>query len=177
MDDLRRFCDLHGGQALTVYSTGEGMTRVRAIFPSAMSERPVSKGYAAFKLVPMPPMLDLPQGTIRSTLLPHGQIETLGLIFEEKSSGKKFVYYNDCKLVPPDAVALASGADVVVLDGLRPEPHPSHMNIDEACAAAVAIGAPVSYLTHLTHRIGHAEWSAKLPAGVQLAYDGLRLKL
>jgi len=177
MDDLRRFCDLHGGRALEVHTTGEGMTRVRAIFPYAMSERPISKGYAAFKLHTMPPVVELPQGTIRSTLLPHGSIDSLGLVFAEKSSGRKFVYYNDCKLIPPAALELARGADVVVLDGLRPEPHPSHMNIGEACAAAAAIGAPVTYLTHLTHRIEHAEQESRLPPGVRLAYDGLRVKL
>ena len=177
MDDLRRFCDLHGGTALNVYTTEEGVHRTQSIFPYAIAERPVSKGYAAFKLQLMPAVLELPQGTIRSTLLPHGGINSLGLIFEEKSSGKKFVYYNDCKTVPPAAVALARGAEVVVLDGLRVEPHETHMNIAEACAAAVEIGAPISYLTHVTHRIGHEEWNAKLPAGVQLAYDGLRLQL
>jgi phosphoribosyl 1,2-cyclic phosphate phosphodiesterase len=178
MDDLRRFCDLRGGTALTVYTTEEGMARILAIFPYTIAERPVAKGYAAFKLTAMPAALELPQGTIRSTLLPHGGINSLGLVFEEKSSGKKFVYYNDCKRVPREAVALASGADVVVLDGLRPEPHPTHMNIDEACAAAAEIGGKQTYLTHLTHRIGHAEWSAKLAVqGVQLAYDGLRLRL
>jgi len=177
MDDLRRFCDLLGGTALTVYTTDEGMSRVLSIFPYAIAERPVSMGYAAFKLLSMPGVLELPQGTIRSTLLPHGGINTLGLIFEEKSSGKKFVYYNDCKRVPREAVELAKGAEVVVLDGLRVEPHPTHMNIAEACAAAAEIGAPVSYLTHLTHRIGHEEWNAKLPESVRLAYDGLRLSL
>lgn len=177
MDDLRRFCDLLGGTALTVYTTDEGMSRILSIFPYAIAERPVSMGYAAFKLQQMPAALELPQGTIRSTLLPHGGINTLGLIFQEKSSGKKFVYYNDCKRVPREAVALAQGADAVVLDGLRVEPHPTHMNITEACAVAAEINAPVSYLTHLTHRIEHADWSAKLPAGVQLAYDGLRLSL
>jgi len=177
MDDLRRFCDLRGGTALTVYTTDEGMARILSIFPYAIAERPVSPGYAAFKLVEMPSVLDLPQGTIRSTLLPHGGINSLGLVFEEKSSGKKFVYYNDCKRVPREAVAWAEGADVVVLDGLRPDPHPTHMNIEEACAVAAEIGAPATYLTHLTHRIGHDEWSKKLPAGVLLAYDGLRLRL
>jgi len=177
MDDLRRFCDLHGGTALTVYTTDEGMSRVLSIFPYAIAERPVSRGYAAFKLVDMPPALEFPQGTIRSTLLPHGGINTLGLVFEERSSGKKFVYYSDCKRVPREALALAKGADAVCLDGLRPALHPTHMNIEEACAVAAEIGAPVSYLTHLTHAIDHAVWSAKLPAGVQLAYDGLRLKL
>jgi len=177
MDDLRRFCDLHGGSALTVYSTEEGMARVLAMFPYAISERPIAKGYAAFKLVDMPPVLEFPQGTIRSTLLPHGGINTLGLVFEEKSSGQKFVYYSDCKRVPREAMALAQGAAAVCLDGLRPELHPTHMNIDEACAVAAELAAPITYLTHLTHTVDHATWEAKLPAGVHLAYDGLRLRL
>lgn len=178
MDDLRRFCDLIGGNALTVYTTDEGMARVLAIFPYAIAERPVTRGYAAFKLTEMPAVLELPQGTIRSTLLPHGGINTLGLVFEEKSSGKKFVYYNDCKRIPREAVALAQGADAVVLDGLRVEPHPSHMNIEEACAAGREIGGTATWLTHLTHGIDHETWSRQLaPQGVQLAYDGLRIRL
>jgi phosphoribosyl 1,2-cyclic phosphate phosphodiesterase len=177
MDDLRRFCDLRGGEALAVHTTDEGMSRVLAMFPYAIAERPVAKGYAAFKLVVMPPVLEFAQGSIHSTLLPHGGINTLGLIFREKSSGRKFVYYSDCKRIPREAVALARGADVVCLDGLRPEPHPTHMNIDEACAAAAEIGAPVTYLTHLTHGVEHETWNRKLPAVIQLAYDGLRLTL
>lgn len=177
MDDLRRFCDLIGGEALTVYTTDEGMARVLAMFPYAIAERPVAKGYAAFRLVDLPPLLDLPQGTIRSTLLPHGGVNTLGLIFCERSSGRKFVYYTDCKRVPREAVELARGADAVVLDGLRPSPHPSHMSIDEALAVAREIGAPATWLTHLTHLNDHAELAAALPPGVAPAYDGLRLKL
>ncbi len=177
MDDLRRFCDLRGGTALTVHTTGEGMSRVLAMFPYAIAERPVSKGYAAFKLVDMPAVLEFPQGTLHSTLLPHGGINTLGLVFTEKSSGKKFAYYSDCKRIPREAVALARGSAAVCLDGLRPDPHPTHMNIEEACAAAVDIGAPVTYLTHLTHGVEHETWNRKLPAGIQLAHDGLRLTL
>jgi phosphoribosyl 1,2-cyclic phosphate phosphodiesterase len=177
MDDLRRFCDLHGGQALTVYSTEEGMGRVKSIFPYAVADRPVSKGYAAFKLLPMPTVLDLPQGKIHATLLPHGSIHSLGLVFEERSSGKKFVYYNDCKSVPAEAVALAKGADAVVLDGLRPEQHASHMSIAEACAVAVEIGGANTYITHTTHHTDYRLWSSQAHSGVQLAYDGLRLKL
>ena len=175
MDDLRRFCDLIGGAALTVHTTEEGMSRVRAIFPYAVGEKPASRGYAAFRLAAMAPVLDFPQGTIHSTLLPHGSIQTLGLVFTERSSGRKFVYYNDCKTVPPAALALARGADVVVLDGLRPDPHPSHMSIGEACLVAAEIGAPATYPTHLTHAVDHEGWSARLPAGVRLSHDGLRL--
>ena len=177
MDDLRRFCDLLGGTALTVYSTEEGMGRVLAMYPYAMAERPISKGYAAFKLVVMPEVLDLPQGTIQSTLLPHGGLNTLGLVFTERSSGRKFAYYTDCKRVPRAAVDLARGADAVVLDGLRPLPHPSHMSIDEAIAVGREIGAPATWLTHLTHLNDHAALDAALPSGFGTAYDGVRLQL
>ncbi len=177
MDDLRRFCDLLGGNALTVYSTDEGMGRVLSMYPYAMSEKPISKGYAAFKLVEMPVALELPQGTIQSTLLPHGGVNTLGLVFTERSSGKKFVYYTDCKRVPREALELARGAEVVVLDGLRPSPHASHMSIAEAIAVAKEIGAPQTYLTHLTHLSEHRQLAAELPPGVAPAHDGLRLTL
>jgi phosphoribosyl 1,2-cyclic phosphate phosphodiesterase len=177
MDDLRRFCDLRGGTALPVHTTEEGMSRVLAMYPYAMSELPIAKGYAAFKLVDMPARMDLSQGTIQSTLLPHGGINTLGLVFTERSSGKKFVYYTDCKRVPREAVELARGADAVVLDGLKPQPHPSHMSIDEACAAAAEIGAPQTWLTHMTHYTDHGPAEAALPGGVKFAYDGLRLML
>jgi phosphoribosyl 1,2-cyclic phosphate phosphodiesterase len=63
----------------------------------------------------------------------------------------------------------------VVLDGLRPDPHPSHMSISEAVAVAEEIGAPMTYLTHLTHATDHAAGEAALPPHVRLAYDGLRL--
>lgn len=177
MDDLRRFCDLIEGQAITVHSTDEGMERVRAVFPYAIADRPVAKGYAAFRLTLMPALLEFPQGTIQSTLLPHGGTNTLGLIFTEKSSGKRFVYYTDCKRLTDEAIALARGAEAVVLDGLRPLPHPSHMSIPEAIAAAQHIGAGQTWLTHLTHLTDHGPDEVGLPTGIKFAYDGLRLSI
>ena len=177
MDDLRRFCDMLGGAALPIYTTDEGIGRVLSMYPYAIMERSVVRGYPAFSLQQMPIRLELPQGTIESTLLPHGGVNTLGLIFTEKSSGKRFAYYTDCKRVPREAVALARGADVVVLDGLRPDVHPSHMSIGEAIDVAAEIGAPQTFLTHMTHAVDHVLKSAELPPGVALAYDGFRLSL
>ena len=177
MDDLRRFCDLIGGQALTVYSTGEGIGRVRTVFPYAVADRPAAKGYPAFKLVPMPARLEFPQGTIHSTLLPHGGINTLGVVFTERSSGKRFAYYTDCKHLTGEAIALARGAEAVVLDGLRPLPHPSHMSIPEAVAVAQQLEAGQTWLTHLTHLTNHGPDEAGLPLGIKFAYDGLRLAI
>jgi phosphoribosyl 1,2-cyclic phosphate phosphodiesterase len=177
MDDLRRFCDLLGGDGMTVYTTEPAMERVIAMYPYAIMERPVVKGYPAFKLKVMPERLELPEGTIESALLPHGAVNTLGLIFTERSTGRKFSYFTDCKLVTPEARALASGSDVVVLDGLRPLSHPTHMSIGEAVQTAGEMGAPLTYLTHLTHLTGHEATEATLPPTVRIAYDGLRLKL
>jgi len=167
-DDFSPILRFDRGSALTIYTTEEGMSRVLAMYPYAMAERPIAKGYAAFKLTDMPALLELPQGTIRSTLLPHGGITTLGLIFTERSSGKKFVYYTDCKCVPREALGFARGAHAVCLDGLRPLPHPSHMSITEACAAAAEIGAPQTWLTHLTQSNRPHHRRGRPPAGCEI---------
>ena len=176
MDDLRRFCDLRGGQALDIYSTQDGLGRVRAIFPYAIMDRAVVRGYPAFRLRDMLARMELPQGTIESTLLPHGSTETLGLLFTERSSGRRFAYYTDCKSLTPAAVALARGADAAILDGLRPEPHPSHMSISEAVEAGRQLQAKAVFLTHLTHLTGHAAFGDALPGGFGFAFDGMRLR-
>jgi phosphoribosyl 1,2-cyclic phosphate phosphodiesterase len=178
MDDLRRFCDGPQPRTLPVYSTPEGLARVRAVFPYA--DRPAVRysGYPSFDLQEMPPVLELPGGgRVETVLLPHGSVQTLGLVFTEASTGKRFGYYTDCKEVGPQARALARGCDALVLDGLRHEPHPTHMNIAEAVACAADIAAGVTYLTHLTHAVDHVRDGAALPAGVHFAHDGLVLEL
>jgi phosphoribosyl 1,2-cyclic phosphate phosphodiesterase len=177
MDDLRRFCDMRDGGALPIYTTPEGRSRVQAIFPYAIVERARVGGYPAFRLLDLPAVLDLPQGTIHSTLLPHGGTQTLGLVFTERSSGRRFAYYTDCKALTAEAVALAQGVDALVIDGLRPLPHPSHLSIAEAIAAARALGAGRVWLTHLTHLTDHATTESELAPGTALAYDGLRISL
>ncbi len=177
MDDLRRFCDMRGGDALPVYSSPQGLHRIREVYPYAIRDKPEFKGYPAFKLLEMPILLELPCGTIESTYLPHGQIEVLGLVFTEKSTGRKLTYYTDCGDVPPEAMKLATGSDVVVLDGLRPQPHPSHMCIDKAVEVAKILDAQQTYFTHMTLYIDHDPDDRELPDGINFAWDGLRLNI
>jgi phosphoribosyl 1,2-cyclic phosphate phosphodiesterase len=177
MDDLRRFCDLRGGEAITVHTTPDAAARIRAIFPYAVADRPIARGYPAFRLEDMPAVMELPQGTVRSALLPHGGTKTLGLVFTEKSSGARFAYYTDCKALTPEAADLARGADAVILDGLRPLPHPSHLSIGEAVEAGLSLGAKQVWLTHLTHLTDHGPAEGELPKGIALAYDGLRIRV
>jgi phosphoribosyl 1,2-cyclic phosphate phosphodiesterase len=61
----------------------------------------------------------------------------------------------------------------LVLNALLPRPHPLHLSIPEAVAAAQRIGARQTFLTHLTHDAPHAELAAGLPAAIAPAYDGL----
>jgi len=175
MDDLRRFCDLNGGVALPVYSSEAGLQRIREIFPYAIMDRPKIPGYPAFKLEPMPEILELPGGTVQSVYLPHGPMRVLGLVFTEAQTGKKLAYYTDCKEVPTKARELARGADIVVLDGLRPNKHHSHMTIGEAVETAIDIAAPQSYITHMTYKVDQKATESGLPETIHLAYDGLRV--
>lgn len=175
MDDLRRFCDLRGGLALPVYSSEHGLQRVREIYPYAIADRPRIKGYPAFSLEKMPGYLEIPGGVVESVCLPHGPMEVLGLVFTESGTGKKLAYFTDCKSVHAEARALAEGADVVVLDGLRPEPHPSHMSISEACQVAREMKAPRTYIIHMTFKVDHESVERDLPDAIRLAYDGLRM--
>ena len=177
MDDLRRFCDLNDGTAMPVYSTEEGLERVASIFPYAICDKPVSIGYPAFALKQMPERLELPGGVIESTLLPHGSVDVLGLVFTEKDTGRQLAYYTDCKMLTEDAYQLADSVDVLIIDGLRPNLHPTHMNIEEAVAAAQKVNAPQTYLTHMTYAVDYEKTVAILPKNISLAYDGLVLNL
>lgn len=177
MDDLRRFIDLRGGEALPVYSTPAGLQRVSEVFPYEIRPKPEFKGYPAFSLEPMPGLLTTSAGTVSMTLLPHGRVEVMGLVFEEAVSGKKLAYYTDCKRLTPEAKELAKGADVVVLDALRPMSHPTHMTLHEAIEAAEELGARETYFTHMTYMIDHVRDSLRLPEGMAFAFDGLSVQV
>ncbi len=177
MDDLRRFIDLRGGEALPVHSTEEGLERVRTIYPYAIRTRPEFKGYPAFSPEPMPAELDTAGGRIRSTLLPHGRVDVLGLVFEEHGSGRRLAYYTDCHRLTEEAYRLAEGVDLLVLDALRPKPHPTHMTIEEAVATAEKVGARQTFFTHMTFMVDHVRAGRELPEGMAFAYDGLRIEL
>ena len=101
----------------------------------------------------------------------HGARPILGYRFGS------FAYLTDCSSIPENSWPLLEGVQTLVLDALREKPHPTHFNVAEAIAAAERIGAARTYFTHISHDLGHEATCARLPEGVELAYDGLVLTI
>ncbi|MDP2471741.1 MAG: MBL fold metallo-hydrolase [Candidatus Palauibacterales bacterium] len=84
----------------------------------------------------------------------------------------------DAKEIPDDAVPLLRGVRVLVINALwYGHPHPTHFNVEEAVEVSRRLEAGTTYLTHLTHRLDHADLEERLPAGVKPASDGLTIEI
>lgn len=175
MDDCRRVCSLRGGP-LPVYASPETLSTLSRIFSYAFDGRQIPPGYFSPDPRPITGPFQIGDLEVLPVRLPHGRISTLGFVFCQQGR-KRLAYFSDCQAVTDEGVTAARGADVVVLDALRPEPHPTHMNRDQALAFAALIGSERTLFTHLTHDWDHDVDQRKLPDGVLLAYDGLRVEL
>ena len=98
----------------------------------------------------------------------HGKLPILGFRFGN------LVYITDMKSIEDAEVPYVEGADTLVVNALRVgKPHHSHQLLDDAVSFARRVGARRTFLIHPSHEIGlHAEVNEKLPADIQLAYDG-----
>lgn len=85
-----------------------------------------------------------------------------------------FAYVTDCKVMPESTVDLLKGVKTLVLNALRPEPHPTHLSLPESLALARRIGAERTYLTHMSHDMP-PEGEVFLPEGMTLAHDFLKI--
>lgn len=91
---------------------------------------------------------------------------------------KDFTYITDAKTVSETEKEKIKGSKILVINALQFDSHISHFTFDEAMAFAAEMNADMTYFTHISHRLGrHADISARLPANVKLAYDGLKLEI
>jgi phosphoribosyl 1,2-cyclic phosphate phosphodiesterase len=173
-DDLRRFCDLRGGP-LPIYASATTLHQMDRIFHYAFDVRKRIPGYlhaiphvidgaftlGGLELIPLP--------------VPHGVISTLGFLFRHEGR-KLLAYLSDCAAVPPPIRELIADAEVLIIDGLREAPHPTHLTVDGAVEVIQAVHPKQAYLTHQAHDRSHVERQRRLPPGIDVVYDGMKLK-
>lgn len=89
----------------------------------------------------------------------------------------RLVYLTDAKIIPPESLDVMREADILVINALRDEPHPVHLSLPQALEVIEEVKPKRAYLVHLSHELGHAETSARLPEHVSIAYDGLTVEV
>jgi phosphoribosyl 1,2-cyclic phosphate phosphodiesterase len=172
LDDLRPFCFEHD---MPIYASPETMADLVRIFDFAFSGKFKYPGYVR----PVPQIIagpfSLGKTELTPLLLKHGRSPVNGYLLQ-RDGEKLAAYLTDCKEVLGDGVAQIAGVKVLIVDALRRLEHPTHMNIKEALALVEKVQPEQTFFTHISHELGHAETEARLPAGVRMAYDGLKLE-
>jgi phosphoribosyl 1,2-cyclic phosphate phosphodiesterase len=102
--------------------------------------------------------------------LEHGKSPVLGF----RVGG--MAYCTDVSRIPDESWPLLQGLDVLVLDALRYEKHPTHFSLSDALAVIETLQPRRAFLTHLSHSFDHGITQEQLPPRVVLAHDGLQLE-
>jgi phosphoribosyl 1,2-cyclic phosphate phosphodiesterase len=175
LDDLRAISVRREG-ALPMYGSAATLAALARKFPYVFDEaiRPLPgtskpEGHAHV-LAPFVPVA-IGDATVTPVPLPHGEVTVYGYRIGD------LAYVTDAKRVPPEALAVLAGAQVLVINALFRTEHPTHLSIPEAVEVARAVGAERTYLTHLTHDNFHADLEAELPRGITPAFDGLTVRI
>ena len=174
LDDLRIFAD-YLGRDLPVYCTERVEQRIRQSFDYAFD--PATRHFPAGGLpklalqrIASPPVEIL--GTrVVPIPLEHGPYPVLGFRFGNVA------YCTDTNGIPESSWPLLEGLDVLILDGLRHRPHPTHFTLEEAVAVARRLRPRRTLFTHICHDLEHEATNAALPSGMELAYDGMVVEL
>ncbi|MDQ2682781.1 MAG: MBL fold metallo-hydrolase [Chloroflexota bacterium] len=169
-DDLRRFNELAQAH-LPIYASPETAEMLRDRFAYAFSDAfPFYGGKPDLTLHEVSDPFEI--AGVRVVPIPvwHGQMKVLGFRFGP------LAYVTDAKTVPEESRAALRGVDTLVINALRDRPHPTHLSISEALEIIAELQPRAAYLIHLSHEISHAEASALLPEGVDVAYDGLDIE-
>jgi phosphoribosyl 1,2-cyclic phosphate phosphodiesterase len=97
----------------------------------------------------------------------HGRLPVMAYRFND------FAYATDLSEIPKGTSEALRDLDVLALDCLRFAKHPTHLWLDKALEYVEELKPKRTYLTHIAHDVKHERDSARLPDGVQWAYDGL----
>jgi phosphoribosyl 1,2-cyclic phosphate phosphodiesterase len=167
MDDLRVF-NFRSGAALPIHAGSSTIAALRTRFDYCFNPVQIGGGIPQFDLRPAVPYEPMFIDDVEFLPVPykHGIIDVTGWRI-----GRSLAYITDCSSMTPRAVEAIRGVDTLVLNALRPKPHPTHLSISEAVALAQEIGARHTWLIHMTHDVDHSTTDATLPGGIHLAWD------
>jgi phosphoribosyl 1,2-cyclic phosphate phosphodiesterase len=171
LDDVRPLCRRLGG-AMPLYCTGEVEDKIRQAFFYAFAKNAehLPPGYIpklVFRQITEEPFTVLGQRVVPIPLI-HAGFNVFGFRLDDVA------YCTDVNRFPERSWPLLDGLRVLVLDALRNKPHPGHLSVDEALTIIERVKPERAYLTHIAHELEHEATNARLPAGVELAYDGLK---
>ena len=99
--------------------------------------------------------------------LDHGEIESLGFRFGDVA------YAPDLVRIPRESLVHFENLDVWILDALRYTRHPTHLCVEEALDLIRLMRPRRAILTNLSNEIDYATLRAEVPAGVDVAFDGM----
>jgi len=172
MDDLRPLSFKHPDR-LPLYADDETSAALHRIFEYTFSPRAQYPTRARVDLRPLNGQESIEVSGLRLQRVPilHGDLTVGGYRFGSAA------YLTDMNSIPETSFALLKNLDMLVIDALRWQHHPSHNNVEQALEWIARIQPRRAYLTHIAHELEHADTEAKLPDHVRVAYDGLRIPI
>lgn len=174
LDDVRRFSWMQG-EALPIWGEASVLDRLAELYPYVTQKRKPGTAVPLLKFCDWLSPVKLGSMTFTSFQVPHGNIPCVGIRIDGEAGS--FGYVPDCSGLPEAALSVLEGVDVMILNALRIEPHPSHLSLAQSLEWLERVGAPQSYLTHMGCPIDYNVHNAKLPPGVEMAWDGLELTI
>lgn len=99
----------------------------------------------------------------------HGEMEVLGFRFGPVA------YVTDFSVIPKMSLERLEDLELLVLSALRDTPHPNHSTVENSVELARKLKPRRTCFTHMAHDLPHAATNERLPEGVELAYDGLKI--
>jgi phosphoribosyl 1,2-cyclic phosphate phosphodiesterase len=118
--------------------------------------------------------------------IPGAEVELFGVKFRrvpvthgrQTITGFRFgsaAYLTDLSDLDPESIPLLAGLDILILDALRREPHPTHSHLEKSIALVEQLAPRRAFFTHISHGLDHDATNATLPQHIRLAHDGLQL--
>ena len=168
LDEVRRF-NVTQKTAMPCFGDAQTLADLRRIFSYVFDGPKAGGGVPQLTLFEIGGPFSL--GAVEVTPVPvmHGPRPILGFRIGA------FAYLTDCSAIPDRSWPLLDGVKTLVVDALRERRHPTHFSVSEAVEVVQRIGPDRAYFTHICHDLPHAATNARLPRGVELAYDGLVL--